>query len=102
MLSTTLNQIRLNEHLREYDRDMERAERIRDAEELYWEFRGTFEDELENENEIEEFYEILDGLGRILSEVRAGESTIKDMVEFLLDGDNPFRLPHRLVMSYVD
>lgn len=101
MLNTTLNQIRLNEELRDYDREIARAEKIRLAEELYWEWRMTFEDELENDVEVEEFYLELDELDRILSDVKYGLATVEDMIYFL-KGHNgcTFLLDRKVLRDY--
>lgn len=100
MLKTTLNQQALARHFREYDADMIIAERISEAEELYWKWRNAFEEELENDDEIEEFYLELDEMDNILSAVKSGFATVKDMAEFLLSGDNSFRMD-REVREYV-
>ena len=45
MLQTTLNEIKLAEHLRDYDRAIERAEMLRTVDDLYWAWRLEFEDD---------------------------------------------------------
>lgn len=100
MLQTTLNEIKLAEHLRDYDRGIERAEMLRTVNDLYWAWRLEFEDDLETDAEIEEFYLNLDELDQIVSNIECGMSTLDEMISFLRGNGCSFILSKEVINQY--